>query len=259
LLFLGLNTAGSAALAQPGQTPETNEIAPFKTDGCSLFPNGYWRDCCTLHDFAYWKGGTFKEKIESDAALNVCIVSKGAERDPIFRYPIAFLVFVGTFIGGPADFETPFRWGYGWKFDRTYLPLTPELQKLVDAATPADILAMQPEPLGINTKIFPSETGNYCADELYRLFAKYNAEQGKNLRFTYERERISDRFFTYAVQVQGEGCHQAEFTALFNVHTPDLCTQMVSREGPTEYFQGFMKTPASTYCPDFVTWYKSQR
>jgi hypothetical protein len=39
-------------------------LAPFTSDGCSVFPDGtalqqsLWLQCCRAHDYAYWKGGT---------------------------------------------------------------------------------------------------------------------------------------------------------------------------------------------------------
>ena len=44
------------------------ELADFTSDGCSLFINStfanpdLWEDCCTLHDMAYWRGGTEEEE-----------------------------------------------------------------------------------------------------------------------------------------------------------------------------------------------------
>jgi len=40
-----------------------DELKPFTSDGCSDFPDGtltqkdLWLECCTAHDFTYWKGG----------------------------------------------------------------------------------------------------------------------------------------------------------------------------------------------------------
>ena len=51
------------------------DLKPFTTDGCSSFPDGtlnhktLWLKCCTAHDKAYWKGGTYQERIIADQAL----------------------------------------------------------------------------------------------------------------------------------------------------------------------------------------------
>ena len=43
------------------------ELAPFSSDGCSLFPEGsgensdLWLSCCRAHDLSYWRGGTRAE------------------------------------------------------------------------------------------------------------------------------------------------------------------------------------------------------
>lgn len=62
-LFLALNLLVSNAI-------QAGEIKPFKSDGCSSFPNGtfeqneLWLKCCTAHDYDYWKGGTYSERLE---------------------------------------------------------------------------------------------------------------------------------------------------------------------------------------------------
>jgi hypothetical protein len=46
----------------------------FKSDGCSLFPDGdlehrdLWCDCCFAHDITYWRGGTQQERKQADEA-----------------------------------------------------------------------------------------------------------------------------------------------------------------------------------------------
>ncbi len=45
-----------------------SDLAPFTTDGCSRFPDGtlsepdLWLECCTVHDVAYWHGGTDEQR-----------------------------------------------------------------------------------------------------------------------------------------------------------------------------------------------------
>ena len=101
------------------------ELAPFTSDGCSSFPDGtldqrkLWYRCCTAHDYSYWKGGTYGERMGADKALQRCVASVGEEE-------IALLMLAGVRVGGTPFLPTPFRWGYGWPFPRPYGPLSTE-------------------------------------------------------------------------------------------------------------------------------------
>ena len=103
--------------------PLKEQIRPFSSGGCSLSPEGsakypkLWLDCCLKHDLAYWKGGIKVKRKAADLALKVCIESKGTR----FSH---YLYYIGTRLGGGPQWETPFKWGYGWNYDRGYLPLT---------------------------------------------------------------------------------------------------------------------------------------
>jgi len=96
-----------------------NELLPFKTDGCSYFPDGTltnnkkWLNCCIDHDKSYYKGGTKNQKLIADKKLKNCVKNLG--------YPnIAKLMFFGVQLAGDAKYDTPYRWGYGWKINRYY-------------------------------------------------------------------------------------------------------------------------------------------
>ncbi len=49
----------------------------FVTDGCSASPDGSWVECCIEHDFAYWCGGPYEERVEADRVLGACVAEKG--------------------------------------------------------------------------------------------------------------------------------------------------------------------------------------
>ncbi|GIU53223.1 hypothetical protein [Shewanella sp. KT0246] len=107
-----------------------NEIKPFTSDGCSVFPDGtfaqneLWLACCTAHDYDYWQGGTFKQRLESDKRLKQCVDAVGE------RY-IANIMLVGVRLGGSPYFPTTYRWGYGWPYPRGYQALTSdEIQQI---------------------------------------------------------------------------------------------------------------------------------
>lgn len=108
------------------------DLAPFTSDGCSSFPNGtpanqsLWLDCCLRHDIAYWKGGTYEERLDADLALEQCVAKAGEPE-------IAKLMLQGVRAGGNPFFLTPYRWGYGWPFGRGYQALTEEERGQVKA------------------------------------------------------------------------------------------------------------------------------
>lgn len=106
-----------------GCTPSP-EIAPFDSDGCSLFPDGTWDDrtlwcdCCFEHDIAYWRGGTEEERKSADEALRDCVLER-TENDQL-----AELMYHGVRLGGASIFPSWYRWGYGWAYGRGNRPLT---------------------------------------------------------------------------------------------------------------------------------------
>ena len=81
----------------------------FKSDGCSLFPDGNYRDCCVVHDKDYYKGGSCKERSESDKRLYRCVKNKKGWYNKI----VAPVMWIGVRIGGVSFLPTPFRWGFG--------------------------------------------------------------------------------------------------------------------------------------------------
>ena len=100
-----------------------DNIKPFTSDGCSLFPDGtfaqkeLWLSCCTAHDQSYWQGGTYEERLAADQELQQCVA--GVEEPKI-----AQLMLAGVRVGGSPYFPTSFRWGYGWSYPRLYKVLT---------------------------------------------------------------------------------------------------------------------------------------
>lgn len=104
-------------------TTKADVLNPFTSDGCSLFPNGtfeqqnLWLDCCQKHDFAYWKGGSYQQRLSADKALRICV-------ENVEQPEIALLMLFGVRVGGTPLLPTQFRWGYGWPYPRFYGELT---------------------------------------------------------------------------------------------------------------------------------------
>lgn len=99
----------------PFLKPSKNILAPFTTDGCSLWIDGtpsqpfLWRHCCVAHDKAYWIGGTAQERRHSDQELQKCVTDIAGAAMGNYMY---------TFVipGGSPYWLTTYRWGYGWSY-----------------------------------------------------------------------------------------------------------------------------------------------
>ncbi len=83
--------------------------ATFKSDGCSMFPDGKYRDCCVAHDNAYYLGGSWKMRWRADKELFKCVAGKKGFQHKI----IAPIMWLGVRAGGVHFLPTPFRWGFG--------------------------------------------------------------------------------------------------------------------------------------------------
>lgn len=101
-------------------------LSDFKSDGCSLFVDGtfkdkdLWRDCCVEHDVAYWRGGTREERLAADEKFRACVERKTGDK------ALARLMYEAVRAGGGPHFPTWYRWGYGWPQGRGYKALTDE-------------------------------------------------------------------------------------------------------------------------------------
>ena len=107
------------------------DLADFKSDGCSMFPDGNYYSCCYLHDVAYWSGGTAEARELADQSLRTCVL--GITRNEV----LAEVMYKGVRVGGGPELPTPYRWGYGWPFPyrKEYSPLTSEEQNQVAEKT----------------------------------------------------------------------------------------------------------------------------
>lgn len=119
VFMLGIALLAGCAFSQPPAI-----LAPFTTDGCSMFPDRSplsetdWCTCCVSHDLAYWRGGTAEQRLAADQALRACVLQSSGS------VALADLMYNGVRVGGDPNIFTSYRWAYGWPFGRTYEPLT---------------------------------------------------------------------------------------------------------------------------------------
>ena len=132
LPFLLLGLLGSWGCQEVKVANPTPELADFASDGCSMFIDGtfekpeLWKECCLLHDMAYWRGGTEEERKQADLAFKACVEKK--TEDPL----LANLMYEAVRAGGAPHFPTWYRWGYGWPVGRGYKALSEEEENLAD-------------------------------------------------------------------------------------------------------------------------------
>ncbi len=160
----------SACSGMSGRKPDSDDLAngnrlqPFTTDGCSNFPDGLpffrpaqWRECCIVHDIAYWQGGTSTQREQADRALAECVAEKSGER------ALAEAMYYGVRVGGHNSLPTTWHWGYGWVQDRGTLPLDEAEQAQVASLMPVDPLSEPIQNPGV-VRDRKSLTGDYCLD-----------------------------------------------------------------------------------------------
>ena len=110
--------AGCGALSFLCVEHSPDELVPFRTDGCSMFPDGIpgdrtrWLHCCVEHDMAYYVGGPREARTRADAALATCVAEQTND-------VLGELMYVGVRVGGTPALPMPWRWGYGWTYDPT--------------------------------------------------------------------------------------------------------------------------------------------
>ena len=83
--------------------------ADFVGDGCTMFPDGDWADCCLAHDKAYFRGGTQTERKVADGQLFRCVRAKGGFKHRV----ISDIMWLGVRVGGGLFTDRSFSWGFG--------------------------------------------------------------------------------------------------------------------------------------------------
>jgi len=75
------------------------------SDGCTLFPDGDWIECCITHDHAYAKGGTKEQRKKADIVLRNCVAGKG-------HSVVAWIMYLGVRVGGSPLIKTSYTWDF---------------------------------------------------------------------------------------------------------------------------------------------------
>ncbi|MGD9630532.1 MAG: hypothetical protein AB7V18_14925 [Pyrinomonadaceae bacterium] len=111
VLFSIIGLLVLTSVAQPQVAKRVEPPADFVGDGCTLFPDGNYRECCYRHDLDYFRGGSSKERRRSDIRLYRCVRQKKGWHNEI----AAPIMFLGVRIFGVPLLPTSFRWGFGQK------------------------------------------------------------------------------------------------------------------------------------------------
>lgn len=99
--------ARASAACVPSRTDGRLPPRHFTTDGCSLWPDRAWRECCIEHDIAYWCGGEPERRKLADRRLRACVADAG------HGTLAAWMYYAVRLAGGPL-WPFSWRWGYGW-------------------------------------------------------------------------------------------------------------------------------------------------
>lgn len=93
---------------------------PFVSDGCSGFLSlgarwlGValpWEGDCIKHDKIYWRGGSWRARLDADKILRRAIAQRGYPRFAAVAYCMVRLF-------GTPYLPLPWRWGYGYNLRR---------------------------------------------------------------------------------------------------------------------------------------------
>jgi hypothetical protein len=112
--------AAAEALERRAQAvcTQTRGVTPphrFTTDGCSMWADDGWVQCCVEHDIAYWCGGTSADREHADVVFRDCVsATRGAT--------LAWMMYWAVGVGGGPWQPFPWRWAYGWDCCRGYDP-----------------------------------------------------------------------------------------------------------------------------------------
>ncbi|XLQ20709.1 MAG: FAD-binding oxidoreductase [Candidatus Moraniibacteriota bacterium] len=86
----------------------------FITDGCTLFIEFTWKECCMKHDEQYWLGGNTQKRKNVDTEFKKCVYEKSNQK------VVSQVMYGVVRVMGTPFVVTPWRWGYGWEFGRGY-------------------------------------------------------------------------------------------------------------------------------------------
>lgn len=202
ILLASLTLSLSGIAAVEGE----NTLNPFESDGCSmvpdtgLFTSKSWLNCCTPHDYRYWKGGTAEEKEKADLDFKVCMEKNdlGSLLSQAFYY--------GVSIGGSPSVKTTWRWGYGWSKLRAYAPFSKSEKKQIDEYQ--DLLKL---PIFMRTPEFAEwmrdtfTTRNSCKVDMLKkvkMFMDFKAPQDQ-LKIHRVEGKGGDRFQIFSPECKG--------------------------------------------------------
>lgn len=106
--------AAARCVSRTGTVP----ARAFTTDGCSMFPDGDWQQCCIAHDMDYWCGGSAEQRLRVDRNLQTCVRETG---HPL----VGSVMLFGSRLGGHPAWPFPWRWGYGDPWPAQYPTTAP--------------------------------------------------------------------------------------------------------------------------------------
>ncbi len=93
---------------------QKDKLKAFESDGCSMFFDGTWGECCFEHDKIYHKGGASYLRYRADLDLKKCVREKSSS------LLLSEIIYIAVRIFGSPYLPSPWRWGFGYSYGRAY-------------------------------------------------------------------------------------------------------------------------------------------
>ena len=203
-------------------TASDNKLNPFESDGCSMVPDSEpftgndWLNCCTPHDYNYWKGGTEAEKDKTDLEFKACL-----ERNKMGQW-LSRIFYYGVMAGGTPAVKTTWRWGYGWENTRDYKKLSKEELRQVEDYKNLTNLPVQIKMPQASRNILKAFTyRDNCEKDMHNKILRnmnFKGDPGK-LKIHSVEGRGGDRYQVFSPECKG-GYIIIDF--IYSI-SPDVC------------------------------------
>lgn len=86
----------------------TEDEAAVHSNGCTNSPDFGFKRCCVRHDFDYYRGGSEKDRLHADQALQSCIRNNANQKCPFsvaFHWWLSYLYYAAVRLFGRKHFN----------------------------------------------------------------------------------------------------------------------------------------------------------
>lgn len=214
LIFVGCGTTTPQVIERKIASDETiplellaNNLNPFQSYGCPHFAptisyanQNQWVLCCVQHNIAYWKGGSRKDRNDTDRQLQTCLIERGDSSSANLMH--------WDFLQTQTPVHTP-SWGYGWRRSRGYAPhsdqefLQISNQEKKIPRNLNDVKIVQNMP----SNRTPATTSNLCIDGAVEFIQSKLQRPFSPLQALHSPLVEVDGRFIYKIKLMTKDCH----------------------------------------------------